>query len=358
MRRQQSVTSPGGHRGDALGLVEGMGQDPQGVVIADHAGLALDRLGAEGVGAQRADAGPLEFLGRRTVFGELAQDSGHRGDRRAHPLRVGLQIHQHQALARSRFGGDGELVDQLLFLEHAAVDAAAAPVGQDATGHAERGPLPVRLARSGEDQLGVGLLDVAVLQAQPAPVVVGLDRRLGDDRDIRRAAAVARGRGAEARLHLGEGSGRVDVAHDHYGHVVRPVGRTPESQDVLAIPFEQVLVPSPDRVPVGTAVEGQLQAPAPGHPVAEGDVVVHVVLVHEDLAFGVQGGRFEARFEEHVGEDVDRRLQLPGRYGDVVVRRLVPGAGVGRAAGLGHLPREIPLGAAAGALEEHVFDSV
>jgi len=59
-----------------------------------------------------------------------------------------------------------------------------------------------------------------------------------------------------------------------------------------------------------------------------------------------------------VGEDIDRDREIPARHGHVVVRRLVAGAGVHRAARLAHLARGVARPAPRRPLEHHVLDAV
>ena len=141
---------------------------------------------------------------------------------------------------------------------------------------------------------------------------------------------LAAGRGAPGPVERGREQGedrrRIHVADHDRDHVRRVVGRAPEVEDPFAGARQQVLVAAADRMAVGAVVEREFQAPAPGDAEAERDVVVHVVLVHEHLALGVERGRIEDRVPQRVAQDVDGHGQLRRRHGDVVVRRLVAGA--------------------------------
>ncbi len=215
------------------------------------------------------------------------------------------------------------------------MQAATAAVVQHPAHHAQHRRKAILFPGAPEDELGVGALDIAVLQAQAAGLVGFFLQGRGHDAD----GGVALGRGvfqpAEFFRHQSEGFPRVQIAAQDAGHIVRSVGRAPEGQDLFPVPFQQILVAPADGIGVGAAVEGQLQAPAPGDAETEGDVVVHVVLVHQDLAFGIQAAGFERRMEEGIRQDIHRHGQLRGGHGDVVVGGLVPGAGVGGAAGAG-----------------------
>ena len=169
------------------------------------------------------------------------------------------------------------------------VQTAAAAVRKDTAHNAQNMFLPVAFSRCRKDHFGVDLVDVTSFDPQAKSGLSRFDRGFVHDPDV--------GIDGPGELHFqvgefvlqqGKGFVGIDIADHHHRHVVRTVGRAPESHDIFPVTVPQVVVPAPDGVVVGAVVERHFHSPAPGDPETEGNVVVHVVFMHKHFALGVQ----------------------------------------------------------------------
>ncbi len=187
---------------------------------------------------------------------------------------------------------------------------------------------------------------------QPA----GLDRlAAGEERGLR-WAGVGGGGGAKVRLSQAQKLVLVHGAGDADHQAVGSIEAGAPGLDVSGVGRRQGLRRAQDRPAHGLVREGgglgQLEDLVVGGVGGLGDLLADDVLLAGQV-LGVQG-----RALDDVGGDGHGQRQSAGQGADLEAGALVPGGGVDLAAGRFDDLHDVAGGAAAGALEDHVFQKV
>ena len=239
-------------------------------------------------------------------------------------------------------GVDG--VAQALLLPHLLEQAGGHAAPQDGGQQLHLEPPGVCEGDAGEGQGQVVLLDGLLLHRHAGDVGGGAHGPAGPP--LQPGEAVGQGLG------VGVGEAARQGHHDAVGAVVLPlVFPQPGAVHLL-----QGGLPPQDGPGQGGALEHR-----PGQPL--GAQILRVVLVHADLLqdnapLGLHIGVVELGVEEHVAQDVRRLVQVGVQHPGVEAGALLGGEGVDLAPHRVHLLGQLPGGAPAGALEQHVLDEV
>jgi hypothetical protein len=148
----------------------------------------------------------------------------------------------------------------------------------------------------------------------------------------------------------------VDRSGDGHDEVARAVVGTVVAVHVVTDGGPDALGRAPDGTPEGVVAEDRFEEAFTGH---VGRVVVgHGEFFEDDAAFGLELDGVERRRGDHVGEDVDRVVEVDVAHPGVVAGVLLRGRGVVLAADRLEGDRDVERGARRRPLEEEVLEEV
>ena len=325
-----------GHLGDPVGEGVGPAQIAHGLVVAQGRGASLDGLLAEQEGPHHAHPRPFELLLGAGGFLQILQDDRH-GPRS--PTSV---VRDRSPDPPSTTPSRGPVS---VIRANSSTSCARSwtsryrrqlrPSDRMRPGHAQHRPVRVLFARSGEDELGVGLLDVALLDAQADAVVPSFGRRVRHQDDVFGGVR----RGGLGRLRRRPGISRRPVAGPF-----RPPRRQRSPPSCWTERRRSDRRPGCRRgrastgsrrgrrwgVVIGAVVEGS--APCPQRQVTPKPNGMSSYMWFSWTRTWRSASReagVEARIEEGIAQDVHGHGQILCRDGDVVIGGLVTGTGVG-----------------------------